>query len=259
MIFDMIQNYLYHYGQGGSGGSAYNANLQAVIDYAEANSIAVPDAAALTKLSTLFDATASLWSKWDYFGVFAGHNTQAFGNINFKAPGTGGAVPTVATWTDAGGYKGNGSTASVDLGIQPGANFVQNSASLIAWCSDIGTTAGSDPLIGQQSGLNANLRNRNVTTHRINQANNTGSVTGGDRTTGLYAISRTGASAYTVYWPTGAQANTNASTAVLASNFCLLKAAAAFGDRGVAFIAIGSSIAQADYDLLDAALTTYLT
>jgi hypothetical protein len=230
---------------------SYNAYLQAAIDVATE----VPNEAALTKLNTLFNAIESYIPNMIHLGIYAGHGVESFGTINFANPTGALAANSGATWSDALGYLGNGTNAYVDLGIAPSGVYAQNSAHLSAYVRQV-STGSADQLIGQMGGLNANIRNRSALTHRINQAGN-GAVSAGANSTGYHSITRTGASAYTNYWPAGSASNTTASTAALASNFCLLRGGSGYGNGAVAASTIGGSLTALDYAALKAAFDAY--
>ena len=135
--------------------------------------------------------------------------------------------------------------------------FTQNSAHVSAYVRQVSTGSTADSLLGLSSGASVGLRNRSVATQRINQSNSPTGTAAGANTTGYHAITRTGASEYTNYWPAGSFTNTVASSAPAAFNFHLLQVGPGFGNAAVAASTIGGSLTALDYAALKAAFDAY--
>ena len=138
----------------------YDADYQAVLDYATTNAIAHPDAAQKTIDNQLIlDLKAnSLWAKADVFINYGGTATTSFRRICWKrllqVDLFGGL-----TWS-LDGIEGNGTNGYVDLKFNPsvnGVNYAFNNAGIAANCKKnvLGTTSKPKTTVGAYYGVDA--------------------------------------------------------------------------------------------------------
>ena len=110
---------------------------QAVLDYATANSIPLPDATLRAKQNAYAVAlrSAGLLDKWDVKYVFACHDRD-FAKINWMNPGTYNCTENgTLVFTANVGFRSNGSTGYLNSGWRPildGSLYTLNDSS-VAW------------------------------------------------------------------------------------------------------------------------------
>jgi hypothetical protein len=115
----------------------YDPLYQAVLDYATANSIPLPNATLQAKQNAYVVAlrSAGLLDKWDVKYVFACHNRD-FAKINWMNPGTYNCTENgTLVFTANVGFRSNGTTGYLDSGWRPvvdGSLYTLNDSS-VAW------------------------------------------------------------------------------------------------------------------------------
>jgi hypothetical protein len=120
-----------------SGGGAFDADYQAVLDYATTQGYTLPSAGQQTLQNQLVvDLKAGgIWNKLDTFGVFATDGSSDFALIDWKRLSQYTAVNSPAFTTNV-GFSGNGTSAYVNTNFNPstsGVNYTLNNASRIMY------------------------------------------------------------------------------------------------------------------------------
>jgi hypothetical protein len=114
------------------GGPSFDADYQAVLDYATTQGYTLPSAGQQTLQNTLVTdlKTAGVWDKLDAFSVFATDGDANFALIDWVRLTTQTAV-NAPTFTTNQGYQGDGTSAYIDWGISPSTatNFQLNNCS----------------------------------------------------------------------------------------------------------------------------------
>jgi hypothetical protein len=121
--------------------ASYDSDYQAVLDYATANSIALPDQAQQdidNQLLIDYKATGA-WAKDDVFVKFKGTAPEAFKLIDWKRLTTMTKVGTVTF--DANGAQGDGTTGYIKTGFNPAIDAVNMSQNNVGYM--FGRTAAS--------------------------------------------------------------------------------------------------------------------
>lgn len=157
-----------------------------------------PTTARMALINTLIAGlkTDDLWTRFDLFYVLAAHDSQA-GRLNWKSPGTYTLSENgTGTWTTDRDWAGNGTDGWLGAGVAPSAltQFQQNSAVAFTWSRTVAQSAV--PVFGIGTGTSFHVHPRNTSdqfAYRINQATTT--TTANTDGSGLFAVSRTGASA----------------------------------------------------------------
>ena len=120
-----------------SGGGAFDADYQAVLDYATTQGYTLPSAGQQTLQNQLVvDLKAGgIWSKLDTFGVFATDGDSDFALIDWIRLSDYTAFNS-PTFTANQGFTGNGTSNYIDTNFQPinGTNYAQNSAHFMVYC-----------------------------------------------------------------------------------------------------------------------------
>jgi len=116
-----------------SGGVAFDADYQAVLDYATTQGYTLPSAGQQTLQNQLVvDLKAGgIWSKLDTFAVFATDGNSDFALIDWIRLSDYTAVNSPTFTTDE-GFKGNGTSSYIDSNYNPvinGVNLTLNSVS----------------------------------------------------------------------------------------------------------------------------------
>jgi hypothetical protein len=116
---------------------AFDADYQAVLDYATTQGYTLPSAGQQTLQNQLVvDLKAGgIWSKLDTFGVFATDGDSDFALIDWKRLSDYTAFNS-PTFTTNQGFTGNGTSSYIDTNFQPinGTNYAQNSAHFMVYC-----------------------------------------------------------------------------------------------------------------------------
>ena len=120
-----------------SGGGGFDADYQAVLNYATTQGYTLPSTGQQTLQNQLVVdlKTDGIWSKLDTFGVFATDGSSDFALIDWKRLSDYTAINS-PTFTINQGFTGNGTSSYIDTNFQPinGTNYAQNSAHFMVYC-----------------------------------------------------------------------------------------------------------------------------
>ena len=120
-----------------SGGGAFDADYQAVLNYATTQGYTLPSSGqqALQNQLVVDLKTDGVWSKLDTFAVFATDGSSDFALIDWKRLSDYIGVNS-PTFTINQGFTGNGTSSYIDTNFQPinGTNYAQNSAHFMVYC-----------------------------------------------------------------------------------------------------------------------------
>jgi hypothetical protein len=152
----------------GGGGGGFDADYQAVLDYATTQGYTLPSASqqVLQNQLMLDLKSAGIWSKLDNFGVFATDGDSDFALINWKLLNDYTAVNS-PTFTPDQGFTGNGTSSHINTGNAlefSGSNFQSSTqlGSFGAWSYFTKLAVGT-PIAGANSSGNT-LRGGNLKT-----------------------------------------------------------------------------------------------
>ncbi len=146
------------------GGGGFDTDYQAVLDRSTALGYTAPSAAQQTLQNTLVTdlKTAGIWSKLDALYITANDGSREFGRLNWASPSTF-ALSEVSspTFTSNEGFTGNGSSSTLDTGINMGVDTTQFNQSTLngsfgGWSYNTKITGGP-ALMGDLLDIN-NLR-----------------------------------------------------------------------------------------------------
>ena len=120
-----------------SGGGGFDADYQAVLNYATTQGYTLPSTGQQTLQNQLVVdlKTDGIWSKLDTFGVFATDGDSDFALIDWIRLSDYTAINS-PTFTINQGFTGNGTSSYIDTNFQPinGTNYAQNSAHFMVYC-----------------------------------------------------------------------------------------------------------------------------
>ena len=207
----------------------------------------------------------SLWTKFDWISPLPLHTQQAM-FLNWKNPAQSMTAVNSPTYTAYTGVNGDGAASYVDTNYNPssysGRVYAQNSASVFIWS---GTSAQqANAVAGYYDGTDGVTINPRDTSNRyVMRINQQFSVTGSGSTdgTGLYTISRTGATTIVMYKNgTAVASGSNASTAVNNNNLWLGRQTSSVYESGVVGgFGAGSGLTAGEVSTLSTIISTART
>jgi len=243
-------------------GVAYEAEASALF----ARFTTPPDATRKGVINTLVKALKDfgIWAKLDALYLMAAADSQA-ARQNWIADQYNLTAVSGPTFAADRGYTGDAAAAYLDTGFNPATatspKYLLNSASLAFWCRTNTIITGYEVGNASTTQLSARSASANTVRGRLSDASLSNWGTVADAL-GLTAINRSASNARQVYrGGSSIGTDTGASTAVTSANLVFLSAgtAAGFGNRQVAFGALGGSLDATEHANLYAAVNTYLT
>jgi len=133
------------------GGVSFDADYQAVLDYATTQTYTLPSASqqALQNQLVIDLKDAGVWSKLDVFYVFATDGDSDFASINWKDPNNFECTEVNSpTFTTNKGFEGDGTSAYLDTNFNTSTdsvNYTQNDVGLIFALSQLTTLSNNRP------------------------------------------------------------------------------------------------------------------
>jgi hypothetical protein len=222
-----------------------DSDYQAILNFATANSIALPSAAEQTmNNATMYDLKASgVWAKSDALWVTTNVGNSAFATLNWKNPASFRlVVVNSVTWSNVTGFQGDGVSGHMTTSFNAatnGVNYTLNNAGIMFSVTIAASTSPSrSPLIGLST-TRGRVSNSAIDPQRINSdTNSTASIVMAG--TGMRSINRISSTEVTFVGATSATL-TLASTAVTSDSFMLFRSGSGYGDPAIGFVAIGGS------------------
>ena len=241
-----------------STGGGFDADYQAVLDYATTQGYTLPsDSQKLLQNQLLLDLKdAGVWDKLDTFAVFATDGSSDFALIDWKRLTQYTAVNSPAFTTNE-GFMGNGTSSYIDTNFNPatqGVNYTLDNASRYAY-----VFTGSAAQRFEGNLLDNNMRLGTYTLIKINS----GSVNALDSaftyTTikGMKSIHRTSSTDVTLYNDSIGEGRTLISTDVTSENQWIFRNGGIYVDTKISMYAMGSSLITENTDFVNA-FDTYL-
>jgi hypothetical protein len=159
----------------GGGGGGFDADYQAVLDYATTQGYTLPSAGqqALQNQLVVDLKDGGIWSKLDTFGVFATDGDSDFALIDWIRLTDYTAVNS-PTFTTNQGFTGDGVSAYIDTNFNPstsGVNYTLNNASRGIHVVNAGNGLGLDGTLNTGSNLANRMLGGNSSIQSINQGN----------------------------------------------------------------------------------------
>ena len=250
----------------GGGGGGFDADYQAVLNYATTQGYTLPSSGQQTLQNQLVVdlKAAGVWSKLDTFAVFATDGNSDFALIDWINLSQYTAVNSPGFTTNI-GFAGNGTSAYIDTNFNPstqGVNYTLDDAGRIMF-ADLDTDAAYPESAG---GGSANLT-RNVISNnrqRINQGTanlSTGlSPSNWCGSNVLRAIYRTSSTNVEMFGNTTQSSGTATSTIIENNNQYLLQGNSAYVSSSNVFkvYGMGASLVSENTDLYNA-LDSYIS
>jgi len=247
-------------------GGGFDADYQAVLDYATTQGYTLPSASqqALQNQLVVDLKDAGVWSKLDTFAVFATDGNEDFALIDWIRLSQYSAVNSPTFTTDI-GFTGDGASAYMNTNFNlanDSVNYQQDSASKFGWIN--GTPPDNDPFDGVSdfSFYNSvNIRNLSVFQWRMNTSSNSNTVASNLGSDYLLHYYRDGASSSGFYMDTTLTASNTTASASLANATQIIMAGQSswgFSSLTISAYGMGDDLTAENTDLYNA-LNNYLT
>ncbi len=242
-------------------GFAYDADYQAILDYATTQGYTLPSESQRLKQNTLLIAlkNAGVWSKLDTFANFATDGSSQFALIDWKRLVQYNAS-TSPTFTTNEGFSGNGTSSYIDTNFNPatqGVNYLQNNASRYLFMY---MASGTSALDGRSAASINNSLRASSSNQRINQS--TTSLVGGafdfTATRGMKSIHRTSSTNVELFNDTTQGSRTALSATMTSSNQFILRSGSSYGGHEISMYAMGANLVSENAAFVTA-YNTYIT
>jgi hypothetical protein len=237
----------------GGSTSIYDADYQAILDYATTQSYTLPsDNQKLLQNQLLLDLkSAGVWTKLDTFANFATDGSSDFALIDWKKLTQYTAVNSPAFTTNE-GFRGNGTSSYIDTNFNAflhGVNYQQDNASrgLYMFLAD-----GTGALDGKAVASINNMARTSTGFQRINNTSGLSSSFNFDAGNGMKSIHRTSSTNVELFNDT-TQASRTATSATLNNNSQLiLRSGASYGAHTISMYFNGASLVAENSDFYNA-------
>ena len=240
------------------GGSSYDADYQAILDYATTQSYTLPsDGQKLLQNQLVIDLKAGgIWSKLDTFANFATDGSSDFALIDWKRLTQYTAVNSPSFTTNQ-GFKGNGTSSHIDTNFNAfndGVQYTQDNASrgLYMFLAD-----GTGALDGKAvAGIN-NMARTSTSFQRINTTSGLNVSFSFDSVEGMKSIHRTSSTNVELFNDTTQASRTATSAALNNNSQLILRSGASYGAHTISMYFNGASLVAENTDFVTA-FDTYL-
>jgi hypothetical protein len=235
------------------GGSSYDADYQAILDYATTQSYTLPsDSQKLLQNQLVIDLKdAGIWSKLDTFANFATDGSSDFALIDWKKLTQYTAVNSPSFTTNQ-GFRGNGTSSYINTNFNAfndGVQYTQDNASrgLYMFLAD-----GTGALDGKAGASINNMARTSTTFQRINNTSGLNASFSFDSVEGMKSIHRTSSTNVELFNDV-TQASRTATSATLNNNSQLiLRSGASYGAHTISMYFNGASLVAENSDFYNA-------
>ena len=236
----------------------FDADYQAVINYAITQGYTLPSASQQTKQNKLLVdlKNGGIWSHLDTFALFATDGNSDFALIDWKRLTQYTAVNS-PTFSTNGGFTGNGTSSYIDTNFNPTIgtnNYLLNDAGRFYWV-DNRTGAQWE---GVTSGGVNDSRNATTTLIRINQSASGLGVNVTFDVDGFHAINRTSSTNVELFTNTTQFSRTATSVSVANFNQFILRGGGTYNASRFRMYAMGGNLTSENTAFYNA-LNTYFT
>jgi hypothetical protein len=232
---------------------AFDADYQAVLDYATTQGYTLPSAGQQTLQNQLVVdlKSAGIWSKLDTFAVFATDGDSDFALIDWIRLTQYTAVNS-PTFTTNEGFMGNGTSSYVDTNFNPstsGVNYTLNDASRYFFPHAFVATGRMD---GNTTSGNNSMRRSSLTSQTINTTNNLATSFDYTAVINPKSIHRTSSLSVDLFNGTVGTTGVQTSTGILNANQFLLRSGTTYAAHTASAYAMGASLVAENTDFVNA-------
>jgi hypothetical protein len=235
----------------------FDADYQAVLDYATTQGYTLPSAGQQTLQNQLVvDLKAGgVWNKLDTFGVFATDGSSNFALIDWKRLSQYTAVNS-PTFTSNGGFAGNGTSSYIDTNYNPstsGVNYTLNDAGRFFWVDNrTGTRWEGTSIVGINESRNLSSASIYINASLVL------SLAVDFAVNGFHAINRINSNDVELFTGTTQFSRNQTSTSIFNSNQFVLRGGTTYNASRFRFYAMGASLVSENTDFYNS-MNTYLT
>ena len=246
-------------GAGQGQNSSFDADYQAVLNYATTQGYTLPSASQqIIQNQLVIDLKAGgIWNKLDTFANFATDGSSDFALIDWKRLSLYTAVNS-PTFTINEGFTGDGTSSYIDTNFNAfndGVQYTQDDASRFIYMFN---ASGTSALDGKAVATINNMARTSTSFQRINT--NSG-LTGGsfdfNSTRGMKSIHRTSSTLVELFNDTTQTSRTATSATLNNNNQLILRSGASYGGHTISMYANGASLVAENTDFVNA-FNTYL-
>jgi hypothetical protein len=249
-----------------SGGVSFDADYQAVLDYATTQGYTLPSASQQTLQNQLVLDLKSggIWSKLDTFAVFATDGNSDFALIDWIRLSQYTAVNS-PTFTSNDGFTGDGISAYIDTNfnlLNDSLNYTQDSASRFGWINGTATLDKAFDGVSSFSNYNSsNIRTSSTGQWRINtnvNADVNASCAGTDYLLHFYRDGASSSGFYSDLSLTSGNTTSSSSLEDATQTIIAGKSSWNFSSLTISIYGMGDDLSNENTDLYNA-LNTYIT
>jgi hypothetical protein len=243
------------------GGGGFDADYQAVLDYATTQGYTLPSSGqqALQNQLVLDLKDGGIWSKLDTFGVFATDGDSDFALIDWIRLSDYTAINSPTFTTDE-GFQGNGTSSYIDLNydtVTDWNNVSQNDACVFAYAF-----ADIYPLNGAIVGSNVDyifVNTRNPTSNMASRLNSpTLSTNATINGQGLTLLNRTSALSIDIYQRGSFVANPSQTSSLTTADIYVLRYSSFYYESRPSIVGYSSSLTSGEITDLTNYIDTYI-
>ena len=239
-------------------GGGFDADYQAVLNYATSLGYTLPSAGQQVKQNELLISLKlnGIWAKLDTFAIFANDGSSNFGLIDWKRLTLYTAVNS-PTFTTNQGFNGNGTSSYIDTNFNPatsGTNYLLNDASRY-YMQFSGT--GTNVFDGVMTGNLTNTIRAGATTQAFINGGGLSASFSFNNGKGVRSIHRTSSNDVTLYNDKTSSTRTSASTSVTSQTQLILRRGSLYGLNQTYGYAMGASLITENDSFVDA-LNNYI-
>jgi hypothetical protein len=239
------------------GSVSFDADYQAILDYATTQGYTLPSINHQIKQNTLLSSlkTAGVWSKLDTFANFATDGSINFALIDWKRL-TQYTNINSATFTINEGFTGNGTSSYLSTNFNPQIgtnNYALNNASRYIFLFNGSNILDGTPAFGRNriSIGNSALQTINQDGNGLNSAFNYTS------TKGMKSIHRTSSTNVELFNDTIKESRTANSTSITSTSQLILRSSSAYSNSKISMYAMGCSLVSENTAFVNA-YNTYI-
>jgi hypothetical protein len=247
----------------GSSIGGFDADYQAILDYATTQSYTLPSASQQIKQNQLvLDLKAGgIWSKLDTFAIFATDGSSDFALIDWKRLSLYTAFNS-PTFTANEGFQGNGTSSSIALNYTTNTNWVNVSQDNVCLFANnfVDVAPLQNVVVGASTTyVTLNLKNTSNQFSTRLHSSTIGNITSLGAI-GRGYISRNNSSNYDFYFNGNFEGTASTTSSLVAAQIQLFRqATSAFYNTKTSYVGYGAYLDATEIGNLDNSLNTYLT
>jgi hypothetical protein len=244
----------------GSSIGGFDADYQAILDYATTQSYTLPSASQqILQNQLVLDLKAGgIWSKLDTFAIFATDGSSDFALIDWKRLSLYTAFNS-PTFTANEGFQGNGTSSYIDMNYTTNTNWVNVSQNNVClFTNNLINTTLSLVVGSATTYLQMTLRNASNNISTRFHSTTLGTITSLGAVGRLYNT-RNNSSNYDIYFNGNFEGTASTTTSLVTTSLFLFRQASTYFSTQTSYVGYGAYLDATEIGNLDNSLNTYLT